>query len=461
MSVSTLWWGRTDSEAKQISPLLVLKHGQKRVAVKRQRSYNLMLDSACKHFPSIPRDAITLQTNQLDVCDGHFVDITAEIWDEIIDLLTFVEVTLAEMPLPVPLSLDGWGIPLPDNRQATSQVNRRDSSRNDNKVTIKVVFPSGEIRSTKISRATRVDKLVADVSRMLGYCPTDFKATWGGTTMRQDWSIGSYSIKDGDFINLQALSVGSYNIKDDDSVKLQPMMELHGKKPVIYLYSPSDIDVSVKLSLVPEWSLSAIYPVVTTEDHGQRLEWNVRTHQDGSLTEHNSGLDVAYLFWEAETNSQAFPRSPASKPQPLDTFSPTSSSLSDTDSVVIPVDKVTVYLDKSLKALGLHTEARTSFITYWLPDILKHEYIALRFVPQAAYERAASLNISPQPDVVTRVFMLFRGIPKEHLENWSNAQMQAEKDVAWWVDVVGVDLARAGDMALFRVLEWGGMEVFI
>ncbi|KAG1844194.1 hypothetical protein DFJ58DRAFT_706605 [Suillus subalutaceus] len=277
--------------------------------------------------------------------------------------------------------------------------------------------------------------------------------------MRQDWSIGSYSIKDGDSINLQALpSIGSYNIKDGDFHDIRELAHVRGGKPVIYLYSPSDIDVSVKLSLVPEWSLSVIYPVVATQDHGQRLEWNVRTHQDGSLTEHNSGLDVAYLFWEAESN---LPHSPASEPQPLDTFSPISSSLSDTDSVIIPVDKVTVYLDKSLKALGLHTEARTSFITYWLPDILKHEYIALRFVPQSAYERAASLNISPQPDVVTRVFMLFRGIPKEHLVNWSNAQMQAEKDVAWWVDVVGVDLARAGDMALFRVLEWGGMEVFI
>ncbi|KAG1869446.1 hypothetical protein DFJ58DRAFT_766224 [Suillus subalutaceus] len=242
-------------------------------------------------------------------------------------------------------------------------------------------------------------------------------------------------------------------------------MALHSKdgrlEPVIYLYSPSDIDVSVKLSLIPEWSLSVIYPVVTTEDHGQRLEWNVHTHQDGNLTEHNSGLDVSYLFWEAETNPQAFPRSPASKPQPVDTFSPISGSLDDMDSIVIPVDKATVYLDKSLKVLGLHTEARTSFITYWLPSILKHEYIALRFVPQAAYERAASLSISPQPDVVTRVFMLFRGISREHLENWSNAQMQAEKDVAWWVDVVGVDPARAGDMTLFRVLEWGGMEVLI
>lgn len=150
------------------------------------------------------------------------------------------------------------------------------------------------------------------------------------------------------------------------------------------------------------------------------------------------------------------------------------------DSIVISVDKVTVYLDKSLKALGLHTEARTSFITcvgmcvsehhtktdyyygsYWLPSILKHEYIALRFFPQLAYERAAPLSLSPQPDIVTRVFMLFRGIRKEHLADWPNARMQAGKDVAWWADVVGVDLARASDTALFRVLEWGGMEVHV
>ncbi|KIK34866.1 hypothetical protein CY34DRAFT_97187 [Suillus luteus UH-Slu-Lm8-n1] len=98
--------------------------------------------------------------------------------------------------------------------------------------------------------------------------------------------------------------------------------------------------------------------------------------------------------------------------------------------------------------------------SYWLPSFLEHEYIALRFVSQAAYERAASLSISPQPDVVTRVCMLFKGIRKEHLGDWANAQMQAEKAVGCWVDVVGVDPVRAGDVTLFRVLEWGGTEVF-
>jgi hypothetical protein len=45
--------------------------------------------------------------------------------------------------------------------------------------------------------------------------------------MREDRSIGSYGIEDGDSIILQA--------------------SLSFAKPVIYLFSPSDIDVSVTL----------------------------------------------------------------------------------------------------------------------------------------------------------------------------------------------------------------------
>ncbi|KAG2152605.1 uncharacterized protein EDB93DRAFT_254693 [Suillus bovinus] len=431
---------KAQTEEKQISQHLVLKHGQKRVIVKRQRSYNLVLDSACKHFPSISRDEVTFQTNQLDVCDGHYVDITAEIWDDAVDLLNIVEVTrraesISSVPLP--------NISLPNNQPGPSQFNEQYSS-NDGNVTIKLVFPSGEIQTAKISRwpnlLLMLIKYWDNVPLLSGQFWLGCLMGLCGVIMHANRRIRSYTMEDCD----------CFPVYEDG-----PFV----RKPVIYLYSPSEIDVSVTLSLIPEWSLSVIYPVVAIEDHGQRLEWNVRTHQDGSLTEHYSGLDVSYLFWEAELNLQAFPQSSASKPQLVDTFNPISSTLYDTDSIVIPADKVTVYLDKSLKVLGLHTEARTSFITYWLPYILKHEYIALRFVRQAAYERTASLHISPQPDVVTRVCMLFKGIRQEHLANWANAQMRAEKDVDWWVDVVGVDPARASDVTLFRVLEWGGMEV--
>ncbi|KAG1894167.1 uncharacterized protein F5891DRAFT_734363 [Suillus fuscotomentosus] len=167
----------TRTKEKQISQRLVLEHGQKRVRVKRQRSYNLMLDSACKHFRNISRDVVIFQTSQLDVCDGYYVDITAEIWFDVIDLLNVVEVARrAEMTLPVPLPLDASAISLPDNQSALSQVNEQDSFRNDDKVTIILVFPSGEIQTAKIPRKMKVDELIADASQKLGHHPIGVRA---------------------------------------------------------------------------------------------------------------------------------------------------------------------------------------------------------------------------------------------------------------------------------------------
>ena len=44
-------------------------------------------------------------------------------------------------------------------------------------------------------------------------------------------------------------------------------------------------------------------------------------------------------------------------------FDPARPSLNLGDSVLLPISKVPGYLDAVLKALALHTEARTSFIT--------------------------------------------------------------------------------------------------
>jgi len=70
------------------------------------------------------------------------------------------------------------------------------------------------------------------------------------------------------------------------------------------------------------------------------------------------------------------------------------------------------------------------------------------------------MDINPKPDVVTRVFMLFKGLTEDRVKlEWPNAAACAEKDVGWWKDVVGVDLEHALDPTLLRVLEWGGMEI--
>jgi hypothetical protein len=85
--------------------------------------------------------------------------------------------------------------------------------------------------------------------------------------------------------------------------------------------------------------------------------------------------------------------------------------------------------------------------------------VAFRFVSQASYERAAPLNIRPKPDVVTRVFMIFKGVEIQNIGEWMDAAKLAEVDPDMWKAVVGIDEKSAHDESLFRVLEWGGMEV--
>ncbi|KAF8994262.1 hypothetical protein BDZ89DRAFT_1085259 [Hymenopellis radicata] len=252
-----------------------------------------------------------------------------------------------------------------------------------------------------------------------------------------------------------------HNIQKDSTLQL--LLRLCGGKPVIYLRSPIEIDASVQLSLLHDWHFSAVYPIIPTKQTSGPLHetvvWNVRTHPDGTMTETNTGIDVSYLFWEALTIPSApMELTPPSSPTPWSgtapakIFRPMNCSFDNSDSVVLDVPKITPYLDRALKALGLDTEARTSFITYWLPDLLKHEHVALRFVPQASYSCAAPMDVNPIPDVVT--------LASDELGDWEGARQRALEDVDFWRDVVGVETReRQEDPALFRVLEWGGMEV--
>ncbi|KAF6747243.1 hypothetical protein DFP72DRAFT_1149685 [Ephemerocybe angulata] len=234
-------------------------------------------------------------------------------------------------------------------------------------------------------------------------------------------------------------------------------------KPVIYLYPPTAMRISTTLSLVHGWKFSAIYPVVParTIETGQELKWVVDAEPSGTLTEVGTGLEVSYLYWKAKTRPKELVSPPLS-PSPVDGahFTPNQASMDSKDTVLLAVAKITPYLDGALKALGLHVEARTSFITFWLPSLLKYEYVALRFLPQSLYERAAPLTVEPVPDVVARIFMLFKGVKANELAVWSEARELASEDVGRWTDVVGVDLKKVRDAGLFRVIEWGGMEVF-
>ncbi|KAI0262264.1 hypothetical protein BGY98DRAFT_1050617 [Russula aff. rugulosa BPL654] len=61
------------------------------------------------------------------------------------------------------------------------------------------------------------------------------------------------------------------------------------------------------------------------------------------------------------------------------------------------------------------------------------------------------MRISPPPDIITRVFMLFCGVRPDDVGLWVPAAARAAADdgATFWSNVVGVDAVRASDRTLF------------
>jgi hypothetical protein len=88
-----------------------------------------------------------------------------------------------------------------------------------------------------------------------------------------------------------------------------------------------------------------------------------------------------------------------------------------------------------------------------------HEYIAIRFLRQSDYDTAAPLSISPSPDFVIRVFMLFKGLATHAVIGWESPKPYFSQGPGIWEKIVGPGTNLTNQSYPFFVIELGGMEV--
>ncbi|MDH4472649.1 MAG: hypothetical protein QE487_08555 [Fluviicola sp.] len=183
-------------------------------------------------------------------------------------------------------------------------------------------------------------------------------------------------------------------------------------KPVIYLYPEKEQQTTVQLQ--PNGKFSFTYPLYT--ENG----WTGTAHPDGQFT--IDGKNYPYLFWEGINT----------KPVRAIDYS---------SGFVVNKDDVTAFLEEKLTAMGLNDQELTDFITFWGPRMAQSERGFVQFLFNEDYDEIATIKISPQPDALFRVYMLFT--PLENTVEL-NPEPQEIKSVN-----------RNG----FTVIEWGGSEI--
>ena len=178
--------------------------------------------------------------------------------------------------------------------------------------------------------------------------------------------------------------------------------------PIIYLYPEEETVVNVQLSL--DGNLTSSYP-----RYDEDLGWIVTASPDGTLTD-GDGREYEYLFWEGDLRI---------KPDLSRGF-------------CVKGEDTVAFLEDALAQLGLTDKEADTFIMFWLPQLESNKYNVITFQTEA-YEDAASLEITPAPDTVIRVNMLWYPVS-------SYVDMEAQDLTALNPDT------REG----FTVVEWGG-----
>ncbi len=203
--------------------------------------------------------------------------------------------------------------------------------------------------------------------------------------------------------------VDSYYLGTYDSSKQYYEYRFLGDfaKPVIYLYPQETTDISVRLDF--NGDLTCTYP---DYDKG----WNVTAEPDGTLINKDDGREYSYLFWEGEGTAYW-----------------------DLSKGFVVEGKDTLkFLQDTLWNMGLNYKEMNDFIVYWLPQMNKNKYNLISF-QTGAYKKSAKLNITPEPDSILRIFMVYKPLNQP-------------------VDIAPQDFkpfTREG----FTVIEWGGSEL--
>ncbi len=182
-------------------------------------------------------------------------------------------------------------------------------------------------------------------------------------------------------------------------------------KPVIYLYPTQKEDIRVKLDY--QGKLIADYP---TYDYSQK-GWSVTAYPDGKII-NSDGKEYSYLFWEGEPS--------ASINYDLST------------GFVVKGEDTVAFLQNTLSKMGLTPKEYNEFIVYWYPKMKDNKYNIIHFADKQ-YTDTAPLAITPKPDSMLRVFMVFKP-----LNNKIEIKPQEIKQ-----------FIRSG----FTVIEWGGTEL--
>jgi hypothetical protein len=195
---------------------------------------------------------------------------------------------------------------------------------------------------------------------------------------------------------------------------------IEAEKPVIYIYPDATKNVYVHLKV--NGTMGFVYPKQNVDKDFplNTIAWNFTADPDGSI--HMGEKQYDYLFYDAQANLNI-------------------TTIDQSAGFVVRKENLATFFEEKLTAMGLNPREREDFITYWAPQMQQNESSYIHFLFNSEYEQVSDIRITPEPDHLFRIFML-------------------------WDDAKGLDTTKIHEQKMesftregFTVVEWGGGKV--
>lgn len=212
------------------------------------------------------------------------------------------------------------------------------------------------------------------------------------------------------------IKTGTILIKPGYKMEVQVNFEssrfpVMAEKPVIYLYPANTSSVNIKLNF--NGTLGFTYPKYDKA-------WQFVAYPDGSI--HINDKKYHYLFYDGkmDINTQ---------------------NIKLNEGFIVSKANLVTFFEEKLAKMGLNSKEINDYITYWVPQMVSNENNYVHFMFDKEYSQYSNLEITPKPDTIFRVFMV-------------------------WYKLGGVISIKLNEQKIesftrkgFTVVEWGGSEI--
>lgn len=197
-------------------------------------------------------------------------------------------------------------------------------------------------------------------------------------------------------------------------------VEQYEEKPVINAYDYENaIEGNIKVEFT-DGKFTCTYP-----KYNKDTGWNIKVPKTtdkeagGLIVNLENDREYNYLYWEGESDLDYNTES----------------------GFCIKSEDTADFLYDALKELGLNNREANEFIVYWLPKMEQNKYNYITFLDRE-YTDKVKLNVTPEPDNMLRIYMVFKGLEEEiEVREQSLSELRG-------------DFKREG----FTIVEWGGSE---